>query len=107
MEITKDMFNDMPVINLVGKLDTITSPDLQDKLIPIISEGHKKVLLNFTDITYISSSGLRVLLVGQKSLKPTGGEVILVGVNDSLKEIFNISGFTALFTFYDTLDQCA
>jgi anti-anti-sigma factor len=105
MDISINNITGGAVLNITGKIDTLTSPELQEAVMSEIANKPQKLVLDLSAVNYISSAGLRVLLIAQKSLKPTGGNVILVGANDSLKEIFNISGFTALFTFADTISD--
>ena len=105
MEITKNNVNGAKVMAINGKIDTLTSPTLQESIMAEIANKPQKLILDLTEVNYISSAGLRVLLIAQKSLKPNGGEVILIGANESLKNIFNISGFTPLFNFADSLTQ--
>ena len=105
MEITEESINGKLIVHLVGKLDTVTSPDLQEKLMALVLDEVKTIYLDFTDLSYVSSAGLRVLLMTQKRVKPLGGEVVLVAVNTSIKEVFRISGFSTLFSFVDALPQ--
>ena len=87
MEITMEEYQEIPVISLLGKLDTVTSPDLQEKLMEVIGEGNHKIIINFSGVDYVSSAGLRVLLMGLKRVKPNGGSIILASVQDSIKDI--------------------
>ncbi|MCP4051415.1 MAG: STAS domain-containing protein [bacterium] len=104
MEITENIIDNIFILSLNGKLDTITSNDLQEKLMDTISSGEKKIIIDLTECSYISSAGLRVLLMGQKRLKPLGGSIMLASVSDNIKQIFSISGFSSLFVFFDSID---
>lgn len=103
MEITEELIDGKLVVRLVGKLDTVTSPDLQEKLMALVADDVKTIYLDFTNLSYVSSAGLRVLLMTQKRVKPLGGEVLLIAVNTSIKEVFRISGFNSLFNFLEAL----
>jgi anti-sigma B factor antagonist len=105
MEITEEIKNDILILNLVGKLDTITSADLQKKTQEVLSDGHTRIILNFKDLNYVSSAGLRVLLMAQKRVKPSGGNVMLTGVQEQVMEVFTISGFTPLFSFFPSVEE--
>ena len=76
-----------------GRLDTQTSPDAQQQLIGLIEAGETKILVNLEKLDYISSAGLRVLLVAAKQLKTADGELRICGLNAVVKEVFDISGF--------------
>ena len=99
MKIDESRDGNTLVVTLSGKLDTVTSTDLQDFLHDKVSSGEVTIHLNMSDVSYVSSSGLRVLLMYQKRLKPLGGALVLVGVLDTVKQVFDISGFTQLFKF--------
>ncbi|RAP36447.1 anti-anti-sigma factor [Candidatus Marinamargulisbacteria bacterium SCGC AAA071-K20] len=93
------------LIKVEGRLDTLTAPELEQVVVQVINEGQDKIILDLSQAEYISSAGFRVFIVAQKKTKPTGGQVVLMGVNDEIKEIFDISGFTRLFTFSATLEN--
>ena len=96
---------DYCLLNLKGRLDTLTASDLQSEVGNNIGKGHQNLILNFKEIDYISSAGLRVLLIAQKQVTPKGGSVVLMGINETLNELFEVSGFSHLFCFTQTLDE--
>ena len=77
-------------------MDTITSPDLEKEIDESI-EGVKELTIDFEKVEYISSSGLRVLLAEQKVMNKQGS-MKLVNVNDTIMEIFEVTGFTDILT---------
>jgi anti-sigma B factor antagonist len=79
-------------IFLEGRLDTITSPELEAELTESL-EGVSELVLDLEQLDYISSAGLRVLLSAQKKMNKQGTLKVL-HVNDTVKEIFNVTGFT-------------
>ncbi len=91
MEIIKQLNGDKLTIVLKGELNTITSRDLENEISTSLN-GIKKLVLDFTDLVYISSSGLRVLLVAQKIMLKQG-EMIVLNVNEDVMDIFTITGF--------------
>jgi anti-anti-sigma factor len=105
MNITMEEKNECLYVSLDGKLDTLTSPELQPKLVSEIDRGFHKIILDFTKVDYISSAGLRVLLIAQKKVTPHGGSVVLLGINETLIELFEVSGFSHFFCFTETLDE--
>ena len=93
MQITVKTTTEVKVLALEGRLDTQTSPDAQQQLTRLIEEGETKILVNLEKVDYISSAGLRVLLVVAKQLKTTDGELRICSLNEVVKEVFDISGF--------------
>ena len=80
-----------------GRLDTITSPVLENELRPYL-DAVQEVIMDFSKIDYISSSGLRLLLTTQEALEDHGGSMKLIHVSDYIVEIFDLVGFTDLLT---------
>ncbi len=93
MQISVKTTNEVKVLAFEGRLDTQTSPDAQQQLTRLIEEGETKILVNLEKLDYISSAGLRVLLVVAKQLKTTDGELRICSLNEVVKEVFDISGF--------------
>ena len=89
--------NDKIIFALEGRLDTITAPKLQSALIPAFDEA-KEVLLDFAKLAYVSSAGLRVLLIGQKTAKAKGASMMITGVSEEIMEVFDMTGFTDMLT---------
>ena len=86
------------VLDLVleGRLDTTTSPDLEEALAASL-DGVSELVFDFTKLDYLSSAGLRVLLSAQKRMNKQGS-MKLVHVNDAVKEVFEITGFADFLT---------
>jgi len=85
------------VITISGRLDTVSAPEFENAIAPIIAGDMKEVVLNCTDLDYISSSGLRLFLTMLKASNAKQGTLTLKGVKDDVKEIFDITGFSSLF----------
>ena len=85
------------VINLSGQLDTLTSIDLEKEIAPILQGEVQTVVLNGAELTYISSAGLRLLLL-QKGMKNKGGSFRLKNIQNDIMEILNITGFSHILT---------
>ena len=97
MTIDKTQENGKLILALHGRLDTITSPRLQEALIPALDEA-KEVLLDFSNVAYISSAGLRVLLVGQKTANAKGASLSVSGVSEEVMEVLDMTGFSDILT---------
>jgi len=95
MAITKKHEGNKLILALSGRLDTATSPLLQKEL---EFDAVKEIVLDFTELAYVSSAGLRVLLMGEKAAKAKGGAQTLVGVSAEIMEIFKMTGFADILT---------
>jgi anti-sigma B factor antagonist len=100
MDITVDEVGDVRVVRIAGNLDTQTSPVTQEQLTQLIQDGATKILLDFEELNYISSSGLRVLLVAHKRLEDNNGQVRICNPNTMVGEVFDTSGFSEIFSVY-------
>ena len=96
MNIEKTLNGTELTINLIGRLDTTTAPQLEAELKQNIS-GVEKLVLNFAALEYLSSAGLRVLLAAQKVMNKQG-EMIIRNVNETIAEIFEVTGFSDILT---------
>jgi anti-anti-sigma factor len=79
-----------------GRLDSNSGPIFEKELLGYIEGGCNRLLLDFSDLTYISSAGLRVVLVAAKRMKTAGGRFVLVALNAQVSDVFEISGFSRL-----------
>jgi len=97
MIVNKTQDNGKLIIALEGRLDTTTASQLQDVLIPAFDEM-KEIELNFSQLAYVSSAGLRVLLIGQKTAKAKGASMIVRNVSYDIMDVFEMTGFTNILT---------
>jgi anti-anti-sigma factor len=98
MIIKKTLENGKVTFTLDGSIDANTAQQLQDVLIPAFDEA-KEVELDCTKLAYVSSAGLRVLLIGLKAAKAKGASIIVSGVPEEVMDILKISGFADMLTF--------
>ena len=97
MVITEKKEGDLLTLVLEGRLDTTTAGSLQEALIPAFDTA-KDISLDFSAIDYVSSAGLRVLLMGQKKALATGGKLSLKGVSEDVMEVLEMTGFDEMLT---------
>ena len=102
MEITVRDEGDTKVVMLNGKLDTNTTPAVESEINTLLDAGASKLLINFEQLSYISSSGLRVLLATAKRLKGSGGELKVCSLNEMATEVFEISGFSSILNVFSS-----
>ena len=92
MEIIEEMQNDINIYRLNGRLDSNTSQGFEKKLFQAISDGAKNMIVDFKDIDYISSVGLRVIIKAFKALQRADGRIMLCSMQDYIRELFEITG---------------
>lgn len=105
MEVIQSTQNDVLILSLKGRLDASTSTKFEEKMLGHINDGKNKVLLDFNELDYISSAGLRVLIMSAKKLKTSEGIFVLASLKEQIKEVFDIAGFTAIFTICDSVEE--
>ncbi len=86
------------LVEIGNQLDTAATQELTEQLLPIIDNKGKQITLDFSNLEYISSSGLRTLLLFNKKAKEIGGSISLIGLKENILQIFQIVGFDTLFT---------
>ena len=96
MTIEKKINGEATTFIVSGRLDTQTAPELENELDSIL-EGIKELTFDMTNLEYVSSAGLRVILKAQKAMNAQGS-MKLTGVNDSIMEVFDITGFLDILT---------
>lgn len=99
MQISTRTSNDIHIVAITGSLDSTTSPEAQ-KSLDVVLAGARKMALDFSGLDYISSAGLRVLLGAAKQLRASGGKLGMFGLNQSVREVFDISGFSSILPIY-------
>ena len=105
MEIIRKQEKDISTISIIGRLDAVTAVEAEQELNQAIKDGTTKLLLNLEELEYVSSAGLRILLLITKNLQQKGGKVVLANLSANVKEIFDISGFTSIFTITDSVED--
>ncbi len=105
MEIKQDTVEGHTVISLAGQIDSTASKEFEETLVDIIDKGTHSMIVDFQSVKFISSAGLRVLLLAGKKVKPYGGKVVLCGMAKDVKEVFDISGFSSIFSIYSDVSE--
>jgi anti-sigma B factor antagonist len=100
VEIRTEKRDGGAVVHAGGRIDTAAAPGLEQELNRLVSEGTRRVILDFTGVPYISSGGLRVLLVTAKKLRGPGDSFALCALNPEVTKIMTLAGFNTIFTIY-------
>ena len=93
MEITSRIDGDLVQLNVSGSIDASTSPSVEQAVTAAIGGGRKRLIFDMRQVSYISSAGLRAILMAAKQAKAAGGGVAVFGLQAEVKEVFDISGF--------------
>lgn len=93
------------VISVAGRLDAVSSPEFEIKLGKLIDEGNIHLVVDFSELHYISSSGLRSVLATAKRLKEKNGKILIASLKDIVKEVFEVSGFSTIIPVYDSVRE--
>lgn len=98
MKVTTEKNDGYVLMTVEGRIDTTNYSEFEAEMNKVLGEGAEKVLLDCSGLNYISSSGLRVFLLTQKKMMASGGKFKLFGMQPAIKEIFDISGFSSIFS---------
>lgn len=106
MEITEETRGAVTVVKPVGRVDSATAGALEAKLVEAVAgRGRASVVVDMVGLNYISSAGLRSLLVAAKKAKPVGSRVVLAAMAPPIREVFDMSGFSTLFEIHANADD--
>lgn len=104
MDIQEETRGSVVVVALGGRVDGFTSPALEKRISEIIERGHHRVLLDCENMEYISSAGLRVILVSAKKCQSEGGKLAVCSLRPACKSVMEVSGFLNMLEYHETRD---
>jgi anti-anti-sigma factor len=99
------MADDICILRPQGRLDSATGSAFEKDLLSRIDGGAQKLLLDFSKLQYISSAGLRIVLIAAKRMKAGGGRMALCSLNRQISEVFEISGFGSILDIVPSHDE--
>jgi anti-sigma B factor antagonist len=102
VEITTAEREGITVVYPAGRIDTVSAPELEHVIHHILEDGKRKILLDFSAVSYISSSGLRVLLAAAKRLRDPGDRYGLCCLSADVHKIIRLAGFTSIFSIFSS-----
>lgn len=105
MELNEEKTEKCTVVGIIGRLDTTNYNILEKRLMDLIENRQDKILIECSKMDYVSSSGLRILLMALKKITLVKGKFVLCGLQENIREIFEISGFTSIFEIYTDKDE--
>ena len=93
------------VLRLDGRLDAVSSPALEKKIFEFVEGGHIRILLDFSQVDYLSSAGLRLMLSATKKVRAKGGLLVFCSLQDEVMEIVKMAGFERMLPIYPNEQQ--
>ena len=105
MEITERRTADIVTLSLSGKLDATTATTFEEKILAQIESGDRRFIIDLALLDYISSAGLRVFVRAGKRQDSGNGKIVLCSLKDSVREVFDIVGFSSIFLIYASHDE--
>ena len=105
MNLQVSTLNGHTVVEVDGRIDTVTAEAFNTGLSDLTGDKAVNLVIDCSRLNYISSSGLRVFLISQKRVNATGGSLKLCNLQPSIREIFDISGFSNILAIYPDLQS--
>jgi anti-anti-sigma factor len=93
MEITSKIDGDLVIFQLAGRIDAATSPAVENAVNTAVGGGGKRVIFDMNGVSYVSSAGLRVILLAAKKAAAAKGGMAVFGLQSGVQEVFSVSGF--------------
>ncbi len=105
MNLKETITDKAVIIEIEGRLDTTNFSQLENKIFGHVDSGKINILVDCKDMDYVSSSGLRIFLMSLKKITSLDGQFVLCDLQESIHEIFEISGFTSIFKIYENQEK--
>lgn len=105
MEIIEKKLGDINVLSISGRLDAFYATEMEKSLESLLNAGQLRLVIDFSSLEYISSSGLRVFLSALKKVRKQQGDIKMSQMKPCIREVFDMSGFSQLFNIFDSDDE--
>jgi len=105
MEVVCRKEKNAAIVSVTGRMDALCSADFEKVLDEQIAAGETRFIIDFSGLEYISSAGLQCILSTAKKLEPRQGDLILAALKGTVKEVFEISGFSSIFTLAESVES--
>lgn len=104
MQIAEARLDGVVAVAPAGRIDTTTAPMLERHLVALLTGGERRIVVDFSGVDYISSAGLRVLLLLARRVQEANGRLALCAMGEPVRQVFHLAGFLPLFTVCDSRD---
>ena len=105
MELGEELIGEIRVISAKGRLDGVSSPEFTERVAALVTGPAPRLLVDFGGIDFVTSAGLRAVLLIFKRVKAGDGALALCNVQAAVREVFDISGFTSMMNIYGTRSE--
>jgi anti-anti-sigma factor len=103
INVKKDQ--DLLIVSVDGRMDTVTAPDFQQRMQEFLNQGEIRIIMDFGSLEYVSSAGLRSILFTAKKAKAAGGAVSCCALQTMVRKVFDVSGFAAMIPVFESLED--
>ncbi len=107
MELSISKIGDVITIILKGRIDAHVAPDIEQKLLSLISGGSCKLVTDLSEVRFISSAGLRTLVAALKEAKRKGGDLRLAGMQKQVQKVLDLTGLLTIFKSHASAEDAA
>ncbi len=104
MKIENREKDGIAIVSISGEIDSKTAPDAQEKLLPLVDQYHS-MIMDLNDLTFMSSAGLRIMLLLYRHATAQSGKVALVGLSEQIQDTMSATGFLSFFDLSDSIDE--
>ena len=105
MHIREDLIEDICILTPEDRIDSTTCSVLEGALNERVDAGQTTLVVDFNEVSFVSSAGLRVLLLIARKLNPQKGKLLICGLNETVHEVFEVSGFVRLFSIFSDVHE--
>ena len=105
MEMNEGKKGNVLVLGLSGRLDSTSSKAFEERILGVIDVGERRLVIDLSQLDYVSSAGLRVFLLAAKRLTSANGKLALCSLTEPVREVFDIAGFSSVFSLYGSYDE--
>ncbi|WP_363349590.1 STAS domain-containing protein [Methylocystis echinoides] len=107
MDLTHELSNGLRVVRPMSRIDSGTAAAFEEQCAALLDDGPHKVVVDFSQVEYVSSAGLRALLIAAKKAKSLGGALTLCGLRGNVKEVMAVSGFDVILGSHPSVQEAA
>jgi len=100
-----EQVGDVFVLHVKGRLDVVSSPIVEKRILEAINEGHKHLLLEIAEVSYLSSSGMRMLLSIAKKLRTSSGKLAICNLSTNVLDVLKMAGFDHILQLFKTEEE--
>ncbi len=105
MNLKEEQSGGVTIVQVSGRIDSTSAPVLGQRLTAVLDEVSARVLVDMSEVDYISSAGFRVLLLAGRRAEQIAGKIVLSGVSGKVRQLFDLGGFLDLFVIANTRDE--